>query len=145
VLTARNNLANDYAEAGRAGEAIALHQQTLADRERILGPGDPDTMASRNNLAYAYRCAAQPEKAIQLYEQTAGDRERILGSTHRVTLMSLNNLAVAYHMAGRLQEAVPVYERALSVCMEHMPDDPLTDLIQSNLERAVAVRNRLPD
>jgi hypothetical protein len=31
-----------------------LHEQTLADRERLLGPDHPDTLPSRSNLANAY-------------------------------------------------------------------------------------------
>ena len=49
----RNNLALAYQDAGRAAEAIALHERTLADRERVLGPDHPDTLNSRNNLAAA--------------------------------------------------------------------------------------------
>jgi hypothetical protein len=39
--------------AGRAAEAIGLHERTLADRERVLGPDHPYTLNSRNNLAAA--------------------------------------------------------------------------------------------
>ena len=57
TLTSRNNLAIAYRDAGRAAEAIELHERTLADMERLLGPDHPDTLASRNNLANAYRDA----------------------------------------------------------------------------------------
>jgi hypothetical protein len=42
-----------YWAAGRAAEAIALHERTLADYERVLGPDHPSTLGSRNNLAAA--------------------------------------------------------------------------------------------
>jgi hypothetical protein len=42
---------------GRYQEAIKLHQENLACRERILGPNDPSTLASRQNLAAACRAA----------------------------------------------------------------------------------------
>ncbi len=38
-----------------------LHQQTLAARERLLGPDHPHTLASRNNLALAYQAAGRTE------------------------------------------------------------------------------------
>jgi len=38
---------------GRLGEAITLHEQNLADRERLLGPDHPNAQISRNNLAAA--------------------------------------------------------------------------------------------
>ena len=37
ALTSRNNLAAAYETAGRLGDAIALHEASLADRERVLG------------------------------------------------------------------------------------------------------------
>ena len=36
-------------------EAITLLEQTLADRERVLGADHPDTLAVRISLANAYR------------------------------------------------------------------------------------------
>jgi hypothetical protein len=41
TLTTRNNLALAYREAGRTAEAIALHEQTLADRERAPNTPTP--------------------------------------------------------------------------------------------------------
>jgi tetratricopeptide (TPR) repeat protein len=68
TLASANNLANAYQDAGRAAEAILLHQQTLAAFERVLGPDHPDTVASRNNLADAYRAAGRAAEAISLFE-----------------------------------------------------------------------------
>jgi hypothetical protein len=58
----RNNLAIGYRAAGRLGEAISLHEQVLAARERVQGPDHPSTLNSRNNLA-AYRAAGRTDKA----------------------------------------------------------------------------------
>ncbi|MGA5474192.1 tetratricopeptide repeat protein [Streptomyces arboris] len=38
---------------GEHRQAVDLHQQTLADRERTLGPNHPDTLSSRDNLTTA--------------------------------------------------------------------------------------------
>ena len=78
-----------------------MYEQTLADRERVLGPDHPDTLTSRNNLAVAYRDAGRTAEAITLHEQTLADRERVLGPDHPDTLTSRNNLALAYRDAGR--------------------------------------------
>ena len=79
TLASRNNLAVAYQDAGRLDEAIALFEQNLDDRTRILGPHHPDTLTSRNNLAYAYRDAGRLDEAIALHGQTLEDRTRILG------------------------------------------------------------------
>ena len=47
-----------------------MHEETLADRERVLGPDHPDTLVSQNNLADAYQEAGRVAEAIPLYEQT---------------------------------------------------------------------------
>lgn len=44
-------LASAYESAGRLDEAIGLHQATLADRERVLGPDHPTTVTVRSILA----------------------------------------------------------------------------------------------
>ena len=70
ALNTRNSLAAAYEDAGRLAEAIQLFEQTLAGRERLLGPGDPETMRSRNDLARAYRDAGRVADAVPLVEQT---------------------------------------------------------------------------
>ncbi|MFE5685097.1 tetratricopeptide repeat protein [Streptomyces sp. NPDC056512] len=39
--------------------SVALHQQNVTDRERVLGTDHPDTLGTRNNLANARARAAQ--------------------------------------------------------------------------------------
>ena len=62
TLTSRSNLATAYGAAGRTEEALRLHEETLAIRERVLGSEHPRTFSSRINLAIAYRTrpAVQP-------------------------------------------------------------------------------------
>ena len=114
TLASRNNLATAYRATGKLDQAIILHEQNLADRERILGPRHPDTLASRNNLAYAYRAAGKLDRAIALFEQNLTDRERILGPHHPDTLDSRGNLAGAYKNAGKLDQAIILHEQTLA-------------------------------
>ena len=67
TLTARNNLATAYQDAGRLEEAIPLLERTLTDAEQVLGGTHPDTLGSRNNLATAYQDAGRLEEAIPLW------------------------------------------------------------------------------
>jgi Tetratricopeptide repeat len=43
------------------GAIDRLHERTLADWERLLGPDHPDTLRLRYNLANAYRDAGGAE------------------------------------------------------------------------------------
>jgi len=90
----RHDRANAYRFAGRLGEAIPLHERTLADSERVLGADHPYTVASRNNLAYAYQAAGRHTEAVALLERTLADRERILGAEHPQTQISSSSLAL---------------------------------------------------
>uniref|UniRef100_UPI0008299DD2 tetratricopeptide repeat protein n=1 Tax=Nocardia lijiangensis TaxID=299618 RepID=UPI0008299DD2 len=121
-------------DQGLYDSARAHHQQALADRERILGPDHPDTLASRHNLARAYRSAGQVSEAITLHEQNLADRERILGPDHPDTLASRRNLAVAYRLAGRTSEAIALHEQNLADQGRILgPDHPDTLASRSSL------------
>ena len=113
ALVARNNLAGVYESAGRTEDALALNEQVLVDRTRILGEDHPDTLTSRNNLACTYESRGRLTEAIALYEQVLVDRTRVLGEDHPDTLASRNNLACAYRSAGRTEEAIALYEQVL--------------------------------
>ena len=146
TLASRNNLAGAYRDAGRLDEAIALYEQILEDRTRILGPHHPNTLTSRNNLAGAYRDAGRLDDAIPLYEQILEDSTRILGPDHPDTLISRNNLASAYQDAGRLNDAIALYEQNLKDRTRILgPDHPHTLTSRLNLASAYRAAGRLDE
>jgi transposase-like protein len=137
TLASRDNLGASYRMAGRADEAIALHEQTLAAGGRVLGADHPDTLASRNNLALAYRAAGRTDEAIALHEQTLAARGRVLGADHPDTLASRNNLALAYRAAGRTDEAIALHEQTLAARGRVLgADHPSTLASRNNLALA---------
>jgi tetratricopeptide (TPR) repeat protein len=118
-------------------QAIAIGERLAADRDRLLGPDHPDTLASRNSLAIAYQDAGRTAEAIALEEQVLVAYERVLGLYHPSTLSSLGNLANAYQAAGRTADAITLdvqtlaaYERVLG------PEHPSTLGSRSNLAAA---------
>ena len=136
-LAQQGHLAAAYQATGRTAEAIPLLAQTLAGRERLLGPDHPDTMSSRNNLARAYREAGRITDAIPLVQQTLAARQRLLGPDHPSTLASRNNLASAYRATGHPAEAIPLFELTLAACKRTLgPDDPRTVATRNNLALA---------
>jgi hypothetical protein len=52
-------LASYYGGTGRTADAIAIGEQLVADRERLLSPKHPDTLVARANLTLYYRQAAR--------------------------------------------------------------------------------------
>jgi hypothetical protein len=75
--------------------ALPLYERTLADCERILGPGHPDTLASRGNLAHAYHTAGRLTEALTVFERTLADCERVLGPGHPLTEAARENYQAA--------------------------------------------------
>ena len=137
ILALQNNLATAYEKAGRLNEAIALFEQVLSDRIRILGDKHPDTLASRNNLAGAYLAANRPEKSIALYEQVLTDRIGILSDDHPDTLASRNNLAYAYQSIGCFTEAISQLQQVLADSTGLLGEDhPQTLTARNNLAYA---------
>ena len=113
TLAALSNLALAYQDAGRAAEAVPLHERALAGQERVLGAAHRDTLASRCNLALACQDAGRAAEAVPLFEQVLAGRLWVLGTDHPDTLAALSNLAVAYQEVGRAAEAIPLFEQNL--------------------------------
>lgn len=105
TLTAQNNLAAAYRDAGRLAEAVPLFEQTLGARERALGPSHPDTLASRHDLAGAYRDAGRLAEAIPLFQRTLAARERLLGADDPRTVATRNSLTLADEEEARPEKA----------------------------------------
>jgi len=146
TLTACNNLAMAYQDAGRLTEAIRLFKQTLADREQVLGDDHAMTLTSRNNLAGAYREAGGLNEAIQLYAAALAGRERVLGPDDPETLATRSNLAGAYQDAGRLDEAIPLFERTVADSVRVLGDNhPRTLIARNNLAGAYYNAGRLDE
>jgi tetratricopeptide (TPR) repeat protein len=110
----RDGLASTYEAAGRLGEAIGVHQHTLAERQRDLGTDHPDTLMSCGHLARAYAAAGRHAEALPMYERVVADREWVLGARHPDTLAARGDLAGAYLAGGRPEQALPVYQRTLA-------------------------------
>ena len=146
TLASRNSLAGAYRDAGRLEEAIALYEQTLEDRTRILGPHHPDTLTSRNNLAYAYQAAGRLDDAITLHKQNLKDLTHILGPHHPDILTSRNNLANTYRDTGRLDEAITLHKQSLKDSAHILgPHHPRTLISRNNLANTYRDTGRLDE
>lgn len=86
-------LAEAYRSGDRAGAAISLLKQTLADVEHVYGETHPVTLTVGSNLAALYRDAGRLTEALPLYERILGDAERTLNRDHPTTQVILNGLA----------------------------------------------------
>jgi len=128
---------------GRIAEAIPLFEQTLAMRQRMLGPDDRETLTSQDNLASAYQDAGRIAEAIRLYELNLEARERLLGPDHPTTLNSRGNLAAAYRDGRRIAEAIALLKRTVADRERVFgPDHPDSQASRKNLANAYRAAGR---
>ena len=140
------NLARAYQDAGRLGEALRLHEETLKRQKASLGADHVNTLISMNNLALAYRDAGRLREAVPLFEETFKRRQAKLDRDHPETLNTMNNLALSYRDSGRLKEALTLYEETLARAKAKLgPDHPLTLQVMKNLGAAYQAADRLPE
>ncbi|WP_283136703.1 tetratricopeptide repeat protein [Rhizohabitans arisaemae] len=137
LLALRNSCGLYLSDLADLARAIRLFEQTLTERERVLGNDHPDTLASRNNLASAYYSAGDLSRAIPLFEQTLTDSTWVLGGGHPDTLAFRNNLASAYQAAEDFGRAIPLFEQTLTERERILGNDhPHTLASRNNLASA---------
>jgi serine/threonine protein kinase len=122
VLTAQNNLAMAFQQAGQAPKAIPLLQQNLKRRMETLGGRHPETLSAMNNLALVYQDVGRLTDALPMFEQTYERRREVLGGRHHDTLTALHNLACACQNAGELRRAETLFNKCLSE-LQNTPQD----------------------
>jgi serine/threonine protein kinase len=136
-------LANAYADAGRAQEALLLREEALPLLKAKLGTDHPDTLLCMNNLANSYAAAGKIQKAIDLHEKTLQLRKAKLGPDAPDTLKSMNNLANCYAAAGDNQKALELREETLQLCKAKLrPNHHDTLMSMNNLASSYAAVGR---
>ncbi|MCY1139101.1 tetratricopeptide repeat protein [Actinoplanes sp. Pm04-4] len=129
ILRVLNHAATYRQYQGQGAAAIDQYEGVLADRRRLLGDDDTDTLATRHSLAVALREAGQLEEAIDKFESVLADERRLLGDDHTLTLITRNQLASAYLGAKRLDEVIGEYSRVLTAQRRLLGDHHLDTLI----------------
>ena len=88
----RDSLAAAYLSAGRAGKALLLYEQNVAEAQRLLGMDHADTLGGRNNLAMAYWRTGQRAEAIAEVRAAKRLADRALHADHPVARQLTANL-----------------------------------------------------
>jgi tetratricopeptide (TPR) repeat protein len=146
AVQSRDRLAAAYEAAGRLGDANAVFESALADREPNLGADHQDTLTTRLNTAHSYQAAGRGDEAIGMYEQALADCERALGPLHADTLAARANLASAYHSAGQMKNAISAWERSLADRERAIgTDHPDTLAARAALANSYRAADMLPD
>jgi CHAT domain-containing protein len=131
-----NNLASHYDDLGDWAQALALNQQCLAIRERLLGPENKDVADVLSDLAFNYWGLEDYQSAQRLFQRSLAITEKLLGPQHFEVATTLNDFADLYREQGNYAKALPLCRRALAIRLKVLgqdhPDvaDSLTTLAQ---------------
>jgi tetratricopeptide (TPR) repeat protein len=114
-----NNLAIVYGDEGKKAQALALDQEVLEIRRRVLGPEHPDTLLTMSNLAFDYDSEGKHAQALALDREVLDIQRRVLGPRHPNTLLTLDHLASAYIKEGRFAQGEDLYRQGLKIAPEN--------------------------
>jgi tetratricopeptide (TPR) repeat protein len=125
------------------GPAVIYWRELAEVSDRVLGPGNPDTLTARARLAEAYLAAGQVTEAVSWFRWVLTERVRVLGPEHPSAVTSRRDLGRALLAAGQPADAVTALERVVGDYERiHGPDRPETLAAQDELAAAYLAAGR---
>ena len=110
-----NNLAITYSNMAKYQDAVTLQKQVLEIRDRLLGRGHEDYVASLYNLGNAYEDIKEYDKAIEMHNKALLKGQR-LNTVSKMDLADiLTSLGRSYEKQGNYKKAEKVLKRALDI------------------------------
>ncbi|MFE1902676.1 tetratricopeptide repeat protein [Streptomyces gardneri] len=86
--------------------AVGVYERAVVGAERLLGPGDPFTLAMRGAVAECLAALGHPEEAVERMAELVRSMTEALGADHRDTLLIRAALAQSCVQAGLVGEAM---------------------------------------
>ncbi|MEU0027193.1 serine/threonine-protein kinase [Streptomyces sp. NPDC006335] len=146
ALAGRHNAGLSLGRLGRWAEAGEVHRAVAAEREHLLGPDHPDTLASHYEVAFTLSRTGRAADALREYKHVAATRTRTLGPDHPDTLAARQEMAYVLGQLGRHFDAHQVYNSVLAAREREMgPDHPDTLRCRHNLAFNLSRLGRLED
>jgi CHAT domain-containing protein len=104
---------------GKFPEALKIAVGIPPILTKILGPQDPETLASINNMGELYLRMAQPAKALPLFQKNLNDKVKVFGLRHPSTTSDLSYLASTYQCMGQNAKALSLFQRCLEISISN--------------------------
>jgi tetratricopeptide (TPR) repeat protein len=121
-------------DQGQYGDAEHVLREVLKERERALGPENPDTILTRHRLAIVLDCQGKYAIAQTEYGAVLKLEEKVLGPEHPDTLRTRNNLAVVLGLQGKYAEAETEFRALINLREKALGSEhPDTFLTRHNL------------
>ncbi|MES2075274.1 MAG: tetratricopeptide repeat protein [Pseudomonadota bacterium] len=108
-----NRLGELYRREGKAGQAVHCFEESLSQRQRVLGEDHVDTLLSKSNLAGLLRQQGRLDEAEFLERCVVEARARQLGAEHLDTLAARGSLAATLALQGDSGAALAIQDAVL--------------------------------
>src|ERR1700733_4310972 len=123
-----------YQSLGLYSSSLPLLERAAEIRRRVLGPENPETLATMHHLATTLIADGHYSEAEKLFRETLDSERRVLGPENPLTLLSMNNLANVLYQQGRYAEAEKLDRETLDIRRRVSgPDHPHTLEVMNNL------------
>jgi tetratricopeptide (TPR) repeat protein len=134
LYNALNDLGVALMTLDRNDEAIAVLEEALAGRRRLLGVNGPLVVTTLGNLAYARDAKGDSAGSLELMREALALVEASPEKPRAIQLGLYNNIGATLQDLDRNEEAAPYLRRAAEIAGETLgPDHPDTLAIQGNL------------
>lgn len=114
-------VALDYLLRAEYGNALPYQQKSLAIKERLLGPGSPETAASCNLLAELHRLREDYPAALEVQQRAVAIYEQAPAPGHPGLAHSYAGLAAVYRGMGEYSMATEAQQKALAIQEQALP------------------------
>lgn len=115
LAAAENNLALAEDQLGNLDTALALVEQSLARKRRVLGPDHPSTLVGLRVLGVTATRAGQHRRAGEALDELLAQRIRLFGADNPVLASDYGERANGLHDAGDYRRAAELYAKALAL------------------------------
>jgi serine/threonine protein kinase/tetratricopeptide (TPR) repeat protein len=132
-----------YQSLGLYSSSLPLLERAAEIRRRVLGPENPDTLATMLHLASTFTGEGHYAEAEKLQRETLDIQRRVLGPENPYTLLSMNNLAVVLYDRGHYVESEKLDRETLEIRRRVSgPEHPDTLMSMENLASALEKQDR---
>jgi eukaryotic-like serine/threonine-protein kinase len=123
-----------YGNLGLYSRAQSLLTQVVETRRRVLGPSNPQTLASMDQLGWTLNREGRYPEAEKLQRETLEARRHALGPQHSDTLKSMTNLSTTLTLEAHYADAEKLERETLDIQRRVLgPEDPEVLRSMSNL------------
>ena len=145
VAQTLNDLGVLLRRTGDAKASVAMLEDALAMRRRLLREPDKDVAVTLSELGRSLEDAGQPERAEALAREALAMRRAIFGTDHRETATTMGDLGLLLRQRGDLAGAEALLRESLEISRRQLGDwHPNVSSATQNLALVVADRGDYP-